>query len=94
MSGYAVASPQGTAPTIEKNKAGLTPHGFEIHLWSLILTACARSLGPTANWVMTTTHQGSRNMVATLNPIRTHMSMKTGRLSGTHATVATAGMKS
>lgn len=40
------------------------------------------------------THQGSRNMVATLNPIRVHMSMKTGRLLGKHATVATAGMKS
>lgn len=40
------------------------------------------------------THQGSRNMVATLNPIRMHMSMKTGRLLGKHATVATAGMKS
>lgn len=33
-------------------------------------------------------------MVATLNPIRMHMSMKTGRLLGTHATVAAPGMKS
>lgn len=41
-----------------------------------------------------TTHQGSRNMVATLKPIRMHMSMNTGRLSGRQATVATAGMKS
>lgn len=40
------------------------------------------------------THQGSRNMVATLNPIRTHILMKTSRLLGTQATIITAGMKS
>lgn len=33
-------------------------------------------------------------MVATLNPIRTHIMMKTGRLLGTQATVMAAGMKS
>lgn len=40
------------------------------------------------------THQGSRNMVPMLNPIRTHIIMKTGRLLGTQAIVVTAGMKS
>lgn len=40
------------------------------------------------------THQGSRNTVATLNPIRTHILMKTSRLLGTQATIITAGMKS
>lgn len=33
-------------------------------------------------------------MVATLKPISTHISMKTGRLLGAQATVITAGMKS
>lgn len=40
------------------------------------------------------THQGSRNMVAMLNPIRMHIIMKTGRLLGTQATIIEAGMKS
>lgn len=40
------------------------------------------------------THQGSKNTVATLNPIRMHIIMKTGRLLGTQATIITAGMKS
>lgn len=38
-------------------------------------------------------HQGSRNMVARLSPIRTHMVMKTARLPGTQATTVTARMK-
>lgn len=59
---------------------------------ALILTACDRSLGLTANLEMT--HQGSRNTIATLNPSRMHMSAKASRLSGKQATVATAGMKS
>lgn len=40
------------------------------------------------------THQGSRNTVATLNPIKMHIVMKSGRLLGTQATIITAGMKS
>lgn len=40
------------------------------------------------------THQGSRNMVAKLNPNITHMVTKTGRLLGTQAMIVTAGMKS
>lgn len=43
---------------------------------------------------MESTHQGSRYIVVTLIPIRTHMVMKTGRLLGTQATTLTATMKS
>lgn len=40
------------------------------------------------------THHGSKNMVATLNPIKMHIIMKSGRLLGTQATITEAGMKS
>jgi hypothetical protein len=44
-------------------------------------------------WDSVVTNQGSRNMVARLNPIRKHIVMKTARLLGTHAITVTAMMK-
>ena len=43
-------------------------------------------------WDCVVTNQGSRNMVARLNPIRKHIVMKTARLLGTHAITVTARM--
>lgn len=59
----------------------------------LRLTGASDGTGNFVSW-WKLTHQGSRNMVATLNPIRMHINMKTGRLLGTHAIITTAGMKS
>lgn len=53
--------------------------------WEGVQTSCP-------SWELT--HQGSKNTVATLNPITTHMTMKTGKLLGTQATITAAGMKS
>ena len=39
------------------------------------------------------THHGSRNTVATLNPIRIHITTNRGRLLGAQAMMVTAGMK-